>query len=122
LRSGPIPPDPGEFAGTHALHRVLEHLRELADVVIVDSAPLLHVGDSVTLSSKVDAMVLVARLNVLRRPMLNELRRVLDACPATKLGFVLTGSNLGDDYGYGSYGYGYSSYVSPERDREELWA
>ena len=121
LRSGPIPPDPGEFAGTHALERILQDLRERADVVIVDSAPLLYVGDSVTLSSKVDALVLVARLNVLRRPMLNELHRVLDACPAAKLGFVLTGSNLGDDYGYGSYGYGYSSYASSQqREPEEV--
>jgi Mrp family chromosome partitioning ATPase len=118
LRSGPIPPDPGEFAATHALEAIIDELRARADVVIIDSAPLLHVGDSVTLSSKVDAMLLVARLNILKRPVLNELHRVLDTCPAQKLGFVVTGSNLEDGYGYGGYGYGYSSYQRP-RELEE---
>jgi Mrp family chromosome partitioning ATPase len=119
LRSGPIPPDPGEFAGTRALEAIIEELRERADVVLIDSAPLLHVGDSVTLSSKVDAMLLVARLNILKRPVLNELDRVLETCPAQKLGFVVTGSNLEDGYGYG--GYGYSSYQRP-REAEETYA
>ena len=122
LRSGPIPPDPGEFAGTHALEAIIGALRDRADLVIIDSAPLLHVGDSVTLSSKVDAMLLVARLNIVRRGMLNELHRVLETCPAQKLGFVVTGSNLEDGYGYGGYGYGYSSYQSAGRTREEARA
>ena len=92
-------------------------------MVVVDAPPLLHLGDSITLSAKVDALLLVARLNILRRPMLNELHRVLDACPAQKLGFVLTGANLEEGYGYGGYGYyRYSRYRDEERAEEEAFA
>jgi polysaccharide biosynthesis transport protein len=116
LRSGTIPPDPGEFVGTQALAGILEQLRERVDVVIIDAPPLLHLGDAITLSARVDAMVLVTRLNVLRRPMVNELHRVLQTCPAAKLGFVLTGADLEEGYGYSGYSR-YSSYRR-ERDRE----
>jgi receptor protein-tyrosine kinase len=123
LRSGPVPPDPGEFVATQALSEILAELRDRADVVVVDAPPLLHLGDSITLSAKVDALLLVARLNILRRPMLNELHRVLDACPAQKLGFVLTGANLEEGYGYGGYGYyRYSRYRNEEREEEEAFA
>jgi Mrp family chromosome partitioning ATPase len=84
--------------------------------VIIDAPPLLHLGDAITLSARVDAMVLVTRLNVLRRPMVNELHRVLQTCPAAKLGFVLTGADLEEGYGYSGYSR-YSSYRR-ERDRE----
>ncbi len=40
--------------------------------------------------------------------MLGELRRVLDAMPTPKLGFVVTGSEKGSGYDiYDAYGYGY---------------
>ena len=50
-------------------------------------------------------LILVARINVVRRHTLTELTRHLAASPTAKLGFVLTGA--GDEHGYG-YGYGYS--------------
>ncbi len=106
VSSGPLPPDPGEFMGTEALGRILEDLVDLSDVVIIDSPPLLGLGDTIALSSRVDALLVVARLDILRRPMLTELKRVLDSCPPSKLGFVLAGADSEDGYGYG-YGYGY---------------
>jgi len=107
LPSGPIPPDPGEFVGTARLTEILEHLRAHADVVLIDAPPLFHVGDGLTLSSKVDAVLVVTRMEVMRRPMLNELGRLLDTMPAHKLGFVVTGaeSEEGYEYGYGGYYY-----------------
>jgi Mrp family chromosome partitioning ATPase/capsular polysaccharide biosynthesis protein len=105
LASGPIPPDPGEFVGTPRLTEVLEELRDRADVVLVDAPPLFHVGDGLVLSAKVDAAVLVTRMEVLRRPMLAELRRLLDNMPATVLGFVVTGAEAEESYGDGYGGY-----------------
>ena len=46
--------------------------------MLIDSPPLLRVNDAIALSTSVDAMVVVARLDTLRRPMLNELARVLE--------------------------------------------
>jgi non-specific protein-tyrosine kinase len=107
--TGPLPPDPGEFVGLGALAEVLHRLRSRADVILVDSPPLLQVGDALTLSTRMDALVVVTRLTLVRRPLLAELRRALEKSPATKLGFVITGAQLEEGYGYG-YGYGYGSY------------
>jgi capsular exopolysaccharide synthesis family protein len=105
LHSGPLPPSPGEFVGTQALAAVLAELGELAETVLIDVPPLLVVGDAMTLSSRVDAMLIVTRLEHLHRHTLRELARTLEQCPAHKLGFVLTGVEEGKGYGYG-YGYG----------------
>ena len=62
-------------------------------------------------------MLLVTRLNLVRRPMLAELRRILDSTPAKGLGFVITGAEAEDGYRYGaSYDYGYGP---PARERQQ---
>ncbi|HEX4929118.1 MAG TPA: GNVR domain-containing protein [Gaiellaceae bacterium] len=104
LGSGPAPPDPGEFASTRALADVLDELRRRADIVLIDAAPLLVVGDALALTPVVDAMIVLVRRDVVRRPVLRELSRLLESCPAAKLGFVLTGATSEDVYG------GYASY------------
>jgi polysaccharide biosynthesis transport protein len=107
LGSGPIPPNVDEFVGTRAVADILDELRARADVVIVDSTPLLVVGDAMALTNAVDGIVVVTRMNVVRRPMLRELARVLNSSPAQKLGFVVTGAGGEESY----YGYE-SSYRS----------
>jgi len=72
----------------------------------------------VVLSNKVDGMLVVVRASTIRRPVLAELQRVLTACPAAKLGFVLTGSDEGEGYGYG-YGYGGYAPAAPVPGRPE---
>ncbi|HEV7564989.1 MAG TPA: Wzz/FepE/Etk N-terminal domain-containing protein [Microbacteriaceae bacterium] len=108
LPSGPIPPDPGEFVGTARLTEILEHLREHADIVLVDAPPLFHVGDGLVLSAKVDAVMVVTRLDAMRRGMLTELKRLLDTMPAEKLGFIVTGADEEESYGSGYAGYYYA--------------
>jgi capsular exopolysaccharide synthesis family protein len=105
LPAGPIPPDPGEFVGTQALEDILDELRERADIVLIDAPPVLRVGDAMTLSAKVDGIIVVTRMQVVRRPMLAELARQLAHAPARKLGFVVTGAGEEQayDYGYGHY-------------------
>lgn len=92
--------DAGEFAGMSALGAVIRKLRQRADLVFVDSPALLRVGDSIALSAHVDALLVVVRLKATRRPVLRELRRVLDTCPATKLGYVVTHAETALGYGY----------------------
>lgn len=109
LPSGPIPPDPGEFVGTAVLSEILEELRMRADFVLIDAPPVLHVGDAMALSTKVDGILVVTRMQVVRRHMLNELARQLANAPTPVLGFVVTAADEEESYGYG-YGYGYGSY------------
>jgi succinoglycan biosynthesis transport protein ExoP len=115
LPSGPIPPDPGEFVGTAKLAEILDQLRDRYDIVLIDAPPLFRVGDGLVLSAKVDAVVVVTRMEILRRPMMAELRRLLDAMPAAKLGFVVTGAESEESYGDGYGGY----YQRPYEQRVE---
>lgn len=122
LVAGPLPPDPGEFVGTKKLAEILVRLRAAYDLVIVDTPPALRVGDALALSALADGVLVITRLNVVRRPMLRELRRALDTAPAPKLGLAVTGSGDGDTVGYG-YGYGYPyggyGYGDPEKIEKE---
>ncbi len=122
LPSGPIPPDAGEFVGTNAVTAIIQSLRDRADFVIVDAPPLLNVGDAMALSPKVDGIILVTRLKVLRRGTLKELHRLLANVRAKPLGFVVTGAEVEKGYGYG-YGYGYGDYSrssSPRTEQERV--
>jgi polysaccharide biosynthesis transport protein len=122
LGSGPIPPDPGEFVSSHALTSVLLQLQEKAEVILVDAPPLLRVGDAMVLSAKVDAMLLATRMEKVRRPMLTELRRMIETSPARVLGFVVTGAEAEEGYGYGfGYGYGYAyGHYLPDGEPDAL--
>lgn len=115
LPSGPVPPDPGEFVGTQALGEILAELRERADVVLVDAPPALHVGDALRLSTRVDGILLVTRMKVVRRHTLAELARQLATVPTPVLGFVVTGAEEEQGYGYGG---GYGSYHTRQYARE----
>ena len=114
IPTGPIPPDPGELVATAALARLLASLSARYDLVLIDAPPLLRVGDALTLASSVSALLVVMRLSSMRRPVLSELRRVLEACPTRVLGFVLTGVKAEESY---SRGY-YYDYREREQARE----
>lgn len=105
LGSGPTPPNPGEFIEAQAVGRILREVCDHAQVVVVDAPPILSVGDALTLSSRVDGILVVTRLTSLRTPMLRELRRALDVSPAEKLGFAIAGADADDAYGGGYYAY-----------------
>lgn len=115
LPVGAIPPDAGDFLRLGEVDRVISELRRRADIVLVDVPPLLPVDDALGLSAKVDALVLVTRLELLRRSTVEELRRTIDRCPADKLGFVATESEREEGYGYG-YGYGYPAYAPSDKE------
>jgi Mrp family chromosome partitioning ATPase/capsular polysaccharide biosynthesis protein len=110
LVSGPVPADPGEFIGTRKLADILATLREHFDVVLLDSPPMLRVGDAMTLSRHADGLIVVTKLNLVRRQALDELRRRLDKSPTPTLGVVVIGPKgpaRDDPYGYGT------RYVGP---------
>lgn len=114
LPSGPLPPDPGEFVGNHVLAGILDTLRTRAEVILIDTPPVLHAGDALALSTRVDAVVVVTRLDLARRAPLQELRRLLDTVPAEKLGFVLTGADTAPDYKTRAYAPRAYAYVDHE--------
>ena len=95
LPVGPLPPNPAEFVGSRALAELLAELEPRADLILVDAPPILNLSDTMTLSARVDGLVVVTRLPFVKRSVLLELNHVLSAAPAAKLGFVLTGAAEG---------------------------
>lgn len=113
LPAGPLPARLDDVLAKNILAGILDALRQRADVVLVDSTPLLA-GDAIATSAAVDAILIVARINV-RRPILRELRRILDSIPTPKLGFVAAGAEFGANYS-GTV----TSYRRPARSREPV--
>ena len=74
--------------------RLLAELDERADLLLIDTPPVLPVSDALALSPRVDAVLVVTRLGEIRRSALNELARLLDAAPIVKLGFIVTGAGV----------------------------
>lgn len=104
LPSGPLPASPGEFVASDALvERVLLPLRRQFEYVLLDSPPMCVVGDALTLSARMDAVVLVTRLGLVNRTALRDVKRQLASSPASTLGFVATGVSTTAAYGYGGY-------------------
>ena len=113
--AGTTPPAADEFLESERLDDVLDRLQAECDLVLIDAPPLLAVGDVLTLSTKVDGMIVAVRLGIHRR-QLAELARQLHNCRADILGHVLTGVGHGDSYGYG---YGYDPHVYEAQSEEQ---
>lgn len=123
LSAGELPPDPGEFINTNALASLLDELQKAFDLVLIDTPPLLSVGDAAALSPRVDAMIVMTRLKTVRRATLQELARALRTCATVKLGYVASASELEEGYGdggYGYYGYGSRPYAASHAQEESI--
>jgi Mrp family chromosome partitioning ATPase len=83
--------------------------------IVIDTPPVLPVADTMALTSQADAYMVVSKLDLVRRPMLHELRRELGTARALGLGVVVTDAESESGYGYGgAYGYGgYGGYGTP---------
>jgi Mrp family chromosome partitioning ATPase/capsular polysaccharide biosynthesis protein len=106
LPSGPTPPSVGELVSSDLLTPVIASLRESCDVVLIDTPPLLGVGDVTALAHHADGVLLVVRLGLATRKVLSQLRQVMSRLPTDVIGIAVTGGEARDGYGYG-YGYGY---------------
>ena len=119
LFAGRIPPNPGEFISSRRLANILARLRADYDLVLIDTPPMLSVGDTLALSAQLDALMLVSNLPLTRRGELHELVRTLAFARCEILGTVLTGSGATDGYGYGyGYGYGHQQHTPDEARKE----
>lgn len=70
---------------------LIERARQLADIVLIDTAPLLAVSDAVDLSPHVDAALVVSRLNRTTTHQAAASQRLLSRLNVPALGAVLVG-------------------------------
>jgi tyrosine-protein kinase len=89
LQSGTPAADPYECLASPGLSRVLRDLRRMADVVLVDSAPLLAVADPAMIAPECDAVLFVADAQSASRKDLVESRHQLERMQTQVLGGVL---------------------------------
>ena len=90
--------DPAAFVESAGFTEALQALRSHAELVLIDAPPILATGDSMALTGKVDAILLITRLGTLTRPTLQELGRVLRRSAAPVIGLVATGAEIDEAY------------------------
>ncbi|MFD5425544.1 polysaccharide biosynthesis tyrosine autokinase [Streptomyces sp. NPDC127084] len=129
LTSGPIPPNPAELLASGRMDEVLAGLTERYETVIVDSAPLLPVADTVGLAPLAQGAILVAQAGKTPRDRTIAAAESLRKAGVHTLGTVLSmapvpsrmGGGYGAVYGYGGYGEpatGAQAPVTPPRPRD----
>lgn len=115
ITSGPIPPNPSELIQGPMMGKVLEKLKEVYDVVILDTPPIGLVTDARTLMSYADISLYVFRANLSKKEYIQNLERITELHDIPGLGLVLNDVKSGTgSYGYG-YGYGYGYYEEDKK-------
>ncbi len=114
LPAGVVPPNPAELLASHRMAEMMRQWSEQYDRVIIDTAPILAVSDSLAPAARADSVLLVVRAGVTRKKALMRTREMLRRVNAHLLGAVVNDIDMRRDsyYHYSgpySYGYGYTS-------------
>lgn len=110
LPAGPTPPNPVELLGSETAPAFFTGLEAQYDLVVVDTAPVLLVSDTLNLSAvKSLRYLVVGQCFKTEKKQLQETCDALRRVNAEVVGTVLQlGAKAGEEAGYGSdYGYGY---------------
>ena len=83
---------------------LIARLRQLYDMIIIDSPPVLPVPDALIMGRWTDGVVLAARFEISRAPQVERARRQLDLAGIPVLGTVINGMRTSDSY-YGHYAF-----------------
>ena len=100
LTSGPLPPNPVELLGSPKMQELIWELAVEADMVLLDSPPILSVADATVLAPIVDGVLLVvAREEATGRSVQTALQE-MDEVGAKALGLVFSKAKAPDgDFG-----------------------
>jgi capsular exopolysaccharide synthesis family protein len=105
IPGGTKPADPAGFFRTSGFRAAMQRVKEQADLVLVDSPPLLAVSDTSAIASQVDGIVIiVARGTPLK--LLEDVRQRLSFIGTPLLGYIFNkGVTKSGGYGYGGHAY-----------------
>lgn len=117
LMAGPVPPNPGELVTRKSLEETMDILKEYYDYIIIDTAPVGLVTDTLALGRIANATVYVCRADYTQKSSFGLINGLAYEKKMPNMSIVLNGVDLskkkyGYYYGYGKYGkYGkYASY------------
>jgi capsular exopolysaccharide synthesis family protein len=122
LSSGAVPGAHDALLGSDPMGRLLSRLREMADVVLIDCAPLLLVADALTLAPLADGVLYVCDSERTARGAVTRARRQLDQVNAEVIGCVLNdfdASRARKNAYYADYGYVHHEAKDREGPKEE---
>lgn len=123
LMAGPIPPNPAELMARPSLETIFNVLREKYDYILVDTAPVGLVTDTLQVGRVADATIYICRADYTAKSSFELINGLANDEKLPNMAIVINGIDMskkkyGYYYGYGRYGkygrygrYGrYSSY------------
>lgn len=118
LMAGPIPPNPAELVARKSLDQVIDILKETYDYVLIDSAPVGLVTDTLQIGRVANATVFLCRADYTPKEAFGYINDLAKEKKLPNMCVVINGIDMskkkyGYYYGYGRYGkygrYGHKS-------------
>ncbi|MBO1363314.1 polysaccharide biosynthesis tyrosine autokinase [Prevotella sp. A2931] len=108
LMAGPTPPNPAELLARKSLDTIFEQLRMMYDYIIIDTAPVGLVTDTLQISRVVDATVVMTRADYTAKESIGLINSLADSNKMPNVCIVINGIDMskkkhGYYYGYGKY-------------------
>ncbi|UWZ86120.1 GumC family protein [Occallatibacter riparius] len=116
LLAGATPPNPTDLLESESMKNWLHKFRHEYDFVVLDSAPVLPVTDSVALNTLTDSTLLIVRSRVSERPQAQRSYQLLRRDGQHYVGLILNGMDVSDSSYYGYHGYRRHGYRYSEED------
>lgn len=108
MTSGNTPPNPAELLGSEKMVEILNRVAEQAEMIILDSPPVMAVTDSAVLAQHVDGVLLVLKPYVTQMGAARQTVEQMQRAGARLLGVVLNQVDLKNS----RYNYYYRSYYA----------
>lgn len=102
ISAGPIPPNPSELILRKEFGLMIEELRNVYDIVILDTPPVGLVTDGLLAMQKADLPIYVLKADFSKRSYIQNINRVLSTGQFNNLSLILNATAAsGSGYGYG---------------------
>lgn len=89
IPAGNVPPNPAELLGTETTVNMLDKLKEIFDVIILDGTPAMLVTDALILSRIADTTILVASHKSTKKDDLEKIKKSIENVGGKIAGVVL---------------------------------
>lgn len=109
LMAGPIPPNPAELIARQSLDIIFDILKQEYDYILIDTAPVGLVTDTLQIGRVSDATVYMSRADYTLKSSFGLINELSEEGKLPKMSVVLNGVDMskkkyGYYYGYGKYG------------------
>lgn len=112
IYSGPSTDHPAELMASPRMEELLTELEARFDIILLDTPPSVALSDAVTLSRRVDGILLVVKEQEVSRAVVRQTIDLMNQVEATILGVVLNNVDLQRGGSKYKYYYAYRDYYS----------